>query len=155
MTRHADEVKLRTTEVKKRRPFLADEWMAAAEDDIRDLLAQHEDLRRRNALLRTRTDVDADEIAKRVGYEMNLTEALSAHAALAAKCERLEGLLREIEWGGSDHISGSDDDKPACPYCGSISPQEWTRDFAPSRNGHRDYCKLAAALAPQPEGDKT
>ncbi len=116
-------MKLRTTAIKNRKPFMADEWMAAAEDDIKALQAQNDDLIRRNALLRTRSDVDGDLIAKRVGYLMNLTEALAANANLV-------GLLRELDarmdW---------------CPIC--------NQNQLGDEGGHTDDCRLAAAIREQ------
>lgn len=120
MTRHADEVKL-----KEARELDYHERCRAVCGRLRVTL-------KGSSINGGFSTIGGNEVQHPLMEE--LERLLAASAALAAKCERLEGLVRE---SASTHDC----------YC-NINPK-----FHCWRHFYLD--KLAAALSPQPEGDKT
>lgn len=92
MTRHADEVKLRTTE--NRLQYAMTHPKEIACDELRDMVRDIRDLLAANAELQAQYDAAGKASAETL---TQLIECEKAHAALAAKCERMEGALRRID----------------------------------------------------------
>jgi len=80
--------------------------------------------------LETLSEVAAEKWYGKPGNNRKLTNVIAdTFRPLAERAEKLEALLRRLEWAGFEHR--------CCPLCGGYS-------------GHNDDCELAALLAPEP-----
>ena len=137
-----------------RRAF--EETRAAVEGEIEALTASNERLRQERNAAVTAADLapvyealEADNehaLAAKVQAAAQTIERLTARLATAEKAahewrERAEGgagVLQQVEWWTSEHLSGEEGE---CPVCRS-----WQSD------GHASECALASLLASYPHG---